>query len=152
MMVKQVWSEAEPYGLTLKHHPSMTWIPTPQGPTDIPIIKIAKRHHSMRDTRRINRYRLYLRVISLYDLLTYTGHQIHPEIEKGKRISSRVSTIHLVEFPKPPGKDNVLWTSFIDTHIKPILQRTKIVWDSASTPILTKPRSSIPPSITTYIN
>jgi hypothetical protein len=96
-------------------------------------MEIACRHYTKKDAIHINRYRLYLRVISLYDLLTYDRKQIHPEFTCGKRVLSRTSTIHWVDFPKPPKKDATLWISFLNTHGKPITTRP-IEWDPSSSP------------------
>jgi hypothetical protein len=133
-MTKQIWAETEPYGLQLRHHQHQTWLSLPQGTRDIPLMEIACRNYSRKDATRINRYRLYLRVISMYDILTYDGTQIHPELAKGKRVSSRMSTIHWVEFPKPPKKDAALWIAFIDTHIKPLAGTIPIRWNGDSFP------------------
>ncbi len=60
--------------------------------------------------------------------------QIHPELEKGKRVMSRNSTIHWVEFPKPPKKDAALWVSFMETHIRPFSAEEPIRWYQETSP------------------
>jgi hypothetical protein len=50
----------------------------------------------------INRCRLYLQAISLYDILTYDLHGIHPSYKQGECPPSRHSTIHWPNNPKPP--------------------------------------------------
>jgi hypothetical protein len=133
-LTKQIWAETEPYGIHLKHNADQTWLPTPQGAGDIAIMELVCQHYNKKDACRINRYRLYLRVISIYDLFTYDGKQIHPELARGQRASSRVSTIHWVDFPKPPRKDNTLWISFLNTHIKPLTTTISLSWNHSSTP------------------
>ncbi len=133
-LVKQIWSETEPYGLQLRHHEAQSWLPNPQGKDDRPLMSIACIHYNKREVSRINRYRLYLRVISVYDVLTYDGKQVHPELARGRQVASRTSTIHWVDFPKPPKKDMTLWTSFIETYITPIIDGNPIQWDLNTTP------------------
>jgi hypothetical protein len=133
-LIKQIWSETEPYGLQLRSHEHQTWLPTPQGRGDKSLMSIACQHYSTRDVTRLNRYRLYLRVISIYDVLTYDDKQLHPEIARGRRVASRTSTIHWVDFPKPPRKDAVLWASFLETHITPNINRHPLEWDSNAAP------------------
>ncbi len=69
--MKQTWSETEPYSLQIRHHESQCWLPNPQGWDDRPLMTIISQHYNKLDANWINRYRLYLRVISIYDLLTY---------------------------------------------------------------------------------
>jgi hypothetical protein len=97
-------------------------------------MEIACRNYNRRDATHIKRYHLYLRVISLYDLLTYDGSQIHPELARGSRVSSRASTIHWVDFPKPPKKDAQLWITFLTTYIKPYIESKSIQWNQYSSP------------------
>jgi hypothetical protein len=133
-LTKQIWAETEPNGLQLRHHQNQTWLPTSQGIGDVPIMEIVCCNYNKREALRINRYRLYLQVISLHDLLTYDGLQIHPDIARGKRVSSRTSTIHWVDFPKPPKKDAALWISFMQTHISPFTTVNPIKWDRTAPP------------------
>jgi hypothetical protein len=109
-------------------------VPRPQGPNYTPLMEIAQQHYTRQEVNRINRYRLYLRVISLYYIITYDGILIHPEIEKGQRVKSRKSRIHWVEFPKPPKKDKGLWIAFFDTHVKPLLEQPPIQWNVNAPP------------------
>jgi hypothetical protein len=97
-------------------------------------MEIVHHHYGQRLATCINRYRLYLRVISIYYLLTYDGKQVHPELARGQRVISRISTIHWVEFPKPPKKDATLWRSFITDIIIPYINSNTIAWSKDVTP------------------
>ncbi len=76
----------------------------------------------------INRYRLYLQVISLYDIITYDGHTIHPNIMRGERILSRHSSIYWVDFRHPPKKHLVIWQIFLKEHIILLIDHMTIQW------------------------
>jgi hypothetical protein len=62
----------------------------------------AAQHYNKKELIMINRVRLYLQVITMYDLLTYDGVHIQPEIMEGKRVISRQSTIFRVDFKRSP--------------------------------------------------
>jgi hypothetical protein len=65
------------------------WLPVLQGPTDFAIMEDARTFFDTETCLKINRCRLYYQVITLYDLLTYDGAQVHPEYTSGKRPTSR---------------------------------------------------------------
>ncbi len=133
-LVKQIWSETEPYGLQMHHNKSQVWLPTAQGKGDQSLMTIACQHFNKRDVNRINRYCLFLRVTSIFDILTYDGKLVHPEIARGHRVISRKSTIHWVDFPKPPKNDAALWTSFLENFITPIVSNNSMQWDTHTNP------------------
>ncbi len=126
--------ETEPRGMCLSPAQNTIWTPKLQGNDDFPIIEYATSLYSQKDVQRINRYRLYLQLIIFYDLITYDGSQIHPDLLLGSRIASRKSTIYWIDFPKPPKKDLALWQAFLNMYIKPLLSSKIIRWDTNSTP------------------
>jgi hypothetical protein len=81
-------------------------------------MELVCRHYNNKDGDKINRYRLYLQVISLYDIVQFDGKQLNPEIKQGGCVSSHQFTVHWVVFPKPPNRDSALWVSFLDTYIE----------------------------------
>jgi hypothetical protein len=66
--------------MTLKATEECAWHQHPMGKNDIALMPIAVQHYKKLATQMINRCRLYLQVFSLYDIITYTGQQIHPDI------------------------------------------------------------------------
>ena len=103
-LVKQIWSETEPFGLTLQSAPNCIWTPQPRGLGNTSLIDVALQNYNAEQAKMINRYRLILQLISICDLLTYDLTQIHPDLLAGNRVSSRKSTIYWVNFPRPPKK------------------------------------------------
>ena len=97
-------------------------------------MELANRYYNKKESNMMNRYRLYLQVISFYDLLTYNGDSILPEYAKGIRPDSRKSVIFWVEFPKPPKKYRTLWQHFITTHLNPIVPKENIQWNTSIKP------------------
>lgn len=93
---KCIWAETEPYGITFRTHYDSIWTPRPQEQADIPIMEMATLH--FKECTMINRCLLYLQLISLFDLITYDGKQIYPNIKNGKRVQSRRSTIFWINF------------------------------------------------------
>jgi hypothetical protein len=133
-LMKRLWEETEPNGLILSPADGEMWIPQPQGHQDIPIMELVARYYSKKETNMLNRYRLYLQVISIYDLITYKGDAIHPAYTKGNRPLSRISTIYWVDFPKPPKKYRILWQNFLSTHIEPLIKQIQIQWNTSAKP------------------
>ncbi len=74
-------------------------------------------------------------MISFYNTLTYDDKRVHPEIAQGHCIISRVSTIHWVDFPKPPKKDAALWRSIVETQIQLLIEEITITWHIPASPI-----------------
>ncbi len=62
---------------------------------------------------KINRCRIYLQVITIYDLLTHNTKRIHPEIKRGERVQSRKSVILWLDIPKPPRSYWILWRNLL---------------------------------------
>jgi hypothetical protein len=83
-----------------------TWTPQPQGIHDISIMEMAKMIYDSTECVIINRVRLYLQLITIYDLVAYDGNQIHPELSQGKRVLSRVSTIYWVDGTSRSGSNS----------------------------------------------
>ncbi len=101
-MVKTIWGETEPNNIQLHAATNITWTPAPLGVGDSALMETATQHYQRKGSMMINRCRLYLQIFSIYDIITYNGKAIHPEIMRGECITSRTSTIFWVEFPKPP--------------------------------------------------
>jgi hypothetical protein len=95
-LLKCIWAETDPFGITLRPNKTSIWIPHPQGPTDMSIMAKVRAIYNPSDCVIINRVRLYLQLITIYDLITYDGKQIHSEIFQGRRVSSRISPIYWV--------------------------------------------------------
>jgi hypothetical protein len=93
---------------------------------------IAVHHYNNHESTMINRCRLYLQVFSIYDIISYDGLSIHPNILAGERPPSRSSNKFWVEFRRPPKKYISLWKTFLETHILPIIRLTRIHWYTAS--------------------
>lgn len=132
-LLKCLWEETEPQGMVLRPEESSVWIPTPQGNQEIPLMEIVSRHYGSKEAIMINCYRLYLQVISLYDLLLYNGTEIHPDFLIGRHATGRKSAIYWVSFPKPPKKYLLVWKQFLETHIKPITPYP-VQWTKEITP------------------
>ena len=96
----QIWSETEPHGLILRPDPSSTWIPHSLGTNDTPLMEVATTVYNPKGSAMINPCRLYLHVISLYDILTYDLQGIHPSYKQGERPPVRHLTIHWPNYPK----------------------------------------------------
>jgi hypothetical protein len=83
----------------------------------------------------LNRYRIYLQVTSLFDIMTYDLKQIHPDIMKGNRIPSQTSTIYWVDFPTPPKKAKKILIEFITNLIIPYTTSMNRTWNEFCTPM-----------------
>ncbi len=81
-MIKQIWSEMEPLGITLRCCTDQTWTPQPQGPADFSIMEYATGKYDTQEIILLNRYCLYLQVLSLYDIMLLNLSEIHPDIQK----------------------------------------------------------------------
>lgn len=103
-LIKQIWAEFKPFGLTLRPNLNSVWLPHPQGTNDFSLVEYAIGKYSQQDIKLLNRYRMYLQVISLYDILQYDLQAVHPDIKQGNRIISRQSSIFWVDFKRPPKK------------------------------------------------
>jgi len=82
----------------------------------------------------INRCRLYLQAISLYDILTYDLHGIHPSYKQGECPPSRHSTIHWPNNPKPPKNYWQLWCQFLHIHLQSYISSHNFSWSTSSSP------------------
>jgi len=65
------WAETPCHSMFLKDHKSAVWTQAPQGPTDISIMELAIGSFCKYETVMINHCRLYLRVVTMYDLYIY---------------------------------------------------------------------------------
>lgn len=79
-LAKCLWEETEPKGLTLRPAEGEAWTPQQQGPLDFPLMELITKHYNKKETGMLNRYHLYLQVVSFYDLVTYDGTIVHPSI------------------------------------------------------------------------
>jgi hypothetical protein len=120
-LMKQIWKETETNGLLLQSADKIAWTPQLQGNSDHAIMDIAMKVYFKKMSSKINRCRLYLQVITLYDIVTYDGVQIHPNILMGIRPPSRQTIHHWVNFPKPPKKDMILWQEFVLRYLQPLI-------------------------------
>lgn len=67
-------------------------------------------------------------------MLTYDGSQIHPEYVTGHRPRSRKSTIHWVDFHRPPRKHIALWKGCINLYVRPRVPVLYTSWDTRTKP------------------
>lgn len=88
-----LWVETEPFSLCIQGSSTAHWCSSRQGTQDMAIMEYATTHFSAEDSFKINRCRIYLQVVTLFDLCTYSGAMIHPEIKRNEWIQSRTSTI-----------------------------------------------------------
>jgi hypothetical protein len=70
--------------MTLKCADNIMWTPQLQGKYDVAIMEFVTTIYSKKLATKINRCRLYLQVLTLYDVITYDGKQIHPNILMGQ--------------------------------------------------------------------
>jgi hypothetical protein len=97
----QLWSELEPAGIILKPSINSIWIPHPLASGETPLLDIAFRHFDCAQTAMINRCRIFLQVISTFDLLIFGTDSIHPAYLEGQLPNSRKSTITWPIIPVP---------------------------------------------------
>jgi hypothetical protein len=133
-LIKTIWAETEPNNLTLRATEECAWHPRPMGTNDVAIMSIAVKHYSKSDTQKINRCRLYLQLFSIYDIITYAGPQIHPDILMGKCVESRTSLYYWVDFKRPPKRFFQTWKEFLLNYVTPILQNTDLHWYTNQSP------------------
>jgi hypothetical protein len=133
-LIKCIWAHTEPFGLYLQPDPKNYWLPSLQGTDDIAIMEDIQNFFDSATCIKINRCRLYYQVITLYDLLTYDGTQIHPEYTSGNRPSSRVSVIHWVNFNKPPRNYLKLWNDYLNHYVQPRIPNLNFSWNTKVSP------------------
>jgi hypothetical protein len=136
-LVKNLWSKMTHYGLSLRGHQAVSWIPPIQGNKDISIMELATAHFSTEHTGMSNRCRLYLRLFTIYDLFTHDSTQIHPEILHHQPVTSHISTIEWTPYANPPQQilGSMASISFYSRHI---LKGDQILTYHRSTTILYK--------------
>jgi len=120
----------EPYGISLVPAQQTIWCPLPITTNDLPIMEIAVKHFSKKGSKMINRFRLFLQIISVYDLLIYKTNRMHPAYIKGEIPISQNSTIAWPAYPRPPKNYWKLWHSFIHFHIEPYVQKLPLQWNT----------------------
>jgi len=67
----QIWSELEPLGIHLCPAQNIIWTPPPLAKGDTPIMEIATKVYDKKGSLMINRCRMFLNIISLFDLLLW---------------------------------------------------------------------------------
>jgi hypothetical protein len=143
----QLWQELEPQGLILQPVNDIMWQPIPFSPQDISIMELAISKYDAAHSNIINRCRIYLQIIFIYDLLLYGTSQIHPSYIEGTIPISRISLITWPSLPKPPPCYWKIWKNFLMRHITPIIQSHTITWNSMHTnrynPVFYKHRQSL---------
>jgi hypothetical protein len=133
-LLKCLWAQTEPFGLFLQPDTTTYWLPKLQGLNDIAIMEDVRTFYNMEDSIKINRCRLYFQVITLYDLITYDGTQIHPDYTSNNRVQSRKSLIHWVDFNKPSKKNFTLWNEYISMYVAPRIKNNIIKWNRDTNP------------------
>jgi len=81
-------------------------------------------------SKMINRCRLFLQIISVYDLLIYKTNRLHPAYIKGEIPISQNSTIAWPAYTRPPKNYWKIWHSFIHFHIEPYVRKLPLQWNS----------------------
>jgi len=112
-MVKCLWGETNPYGMYILGHKSVSWIPKPQGKNDFALMELTVRTFTKEDSIKINRCRLYLRVIMAYDLFSIDGSRLHPEITGHHPVQARISHIKWNHTETPPRSFWKIWDRFV---------------------------------------
>jgi hypothetical protein len=133
-LLKCIWAQTEPFGLILQPDTSQYWLPKLQGPNDIAIVEDMRSFYNSEACKKINRCRLYFQVTTIYDLITYDGSQVHPEYTSNNRVKSRRSTIHWVNFKKPPKKYLKLWNEYITRYVAPRIPTNITKWNRNISP------------------
>jgi len=76
-------------------------------------MELATQKYDKKESIMINRCRLYLQPISIYELLTYDLSQIHPSYKAKEIPPSRSHNIYWPQFAKPPRHFCQLWHHFL---------------------------------------
>ncbi len=121
----QIWGELEDLGLSLRPSSNSTWTPEPLCSSDQPIMRLACKLFSKKGSAKINRCRMFLKIISISDLRTSSG-QIHPAYFTGHLPLGRVSTITWPSLPRPPKSYWGIWNYFLRTHILPLISKSAL--------------------------
>lgn len=101
-LVRCQWGETEPNNILIKGHHSAERTPELQGPYNVEIMEVATQFFNSTESIQINCCRLYLKVITIYDLYTYSGKEIHPDLKSGCKTCSRKSAIKWMKRTRPP--------------------------------------------------
>jgi hypothetical protein len=80
----------------------------------------------------INRCRIYLQVISLYDLLLFLRSEIHQSYILSEPQPSPISAILWPTFPQPAKHYWKVWSHFIHFRIQPMINK----WNSYGIPFI----------------
>jgi hypothetical protein len=99
----KIWSESEPHGIKLHASKDVTWTPSPLSSSDLSIMEMATQKYNKKGSAMINRCRLYLRIISIFELLTFDLSSIHPSYKTNEVPPSHSPNIHWPQFKKPHG-------------------------------------------------
>jgi len=126
----QIWRDTEPFGLHLRPAQGISWTPNPLAPNDQSLMEIAILQYNKKGSYIINRCRIYLQVILIYDLLLFRSSEIHPSYILGKPPPSCTSEILWLTCPRPPKHYWKLWHHFLHFCIKPMLEKMELLWDS----------------------
>jgi hypothetical protein len=78
-----------------------TWAPSPRHSMDIPIMEIATSKYDKTGSWIINKCRIYLQLISIFDLLIHNMTDIHPSYIQGGLPQLRLSSILWPSIQKP---------------------------------------------------
>ncbi len=127
-MAVQIWQEMSPYGIQLRPADGITWLPTPLKSTDPSLMEIAVRMYNKKGSAIINRCRIYLQLVSLYDLLLFHKVAFHPDYIQGECPRSRSSPILWPPYPRPPKRYWNLWGHFLFHHLTPLLADVSPTW------------------------
>jgi len=123
--------------LTVYTYNLSTWTPNPLTPEDIPIMELAVEHYNKKGSSMINCCRVYLQVISIFDLLLFEKNEIHPAYLVGLQPDSCTSTILWPPLPRPPKRYWGLWGSFLRNYIIPLMDRVPNGWKFSNIPRFT---------------
>ncbi len=99
--MKEIWQEMKTNGLSLTPAEDITWTSQLQRRDDFALMDFISSKYSKPLATQLNRYHLYLQLITFYNTITYDGTQIHPNIINGQPIKSRLSLLYWVQFTKP---------------------------------------------------
>jgi len=130
MFAVKIWSESEPYGIKLRASTDVTGTPSPFSSSDLSIMEMATQKYDKRRSTMINQCCLYLRIISIFELLTFNLSSIHPSYKNKQIPPSRSPNIHWPQFEKPPWHYWQLWHHFLCFHVEPYIASKPLLWDT----------------------
>jgi hypothetical protein len=128
--VVKIWSESEPHGIELYASKDVTWTPSPLSSSDLSIMETATQKNNKKRSTMINQCHLYLRIISIFELLTFDLSSIHPSYKNNEVPPPRSPNIHWPQFKNSPLHYWHLLHHFLCFHVEPYIVFKRFLWDT----------------------